>query len=299
MPDLGVSLSDPNWLFSTMAQSAAALVAIMGGFLVSRFAAVSSQRQGIESQLREVTKVLDQRREDLHDTQGSRREIAQRWFIRRAVGEAAQSLGKADRDGLAEKYSIRGTSPSEMLNLADHLNDMVQQEVNHLDELNKMQISHFRTDPILKKKLQHKSQYTYEEELVHLAVLGVLDPDGEADLEVPMDPVPLRHERRRFEKLVNEEDQLEREVFALGRDAFSLQGEIFRAVNPKPLVYGLYVLCYMALVGVVVPVMVLIGEAPHESVERVPYVLMFAIGVVLLCAFFFWVYWDSRRPRSW
>lgn len=299
MIELDSLLSDPNWLFSTMAQSAAALVAIMGGFLVSRFAAVSSQRQGIESQLREVTNQLSKRRKDLHETSGIRRQITQKWFIKRAVDEAAQSLGKADREGLAEKYSIRGTTPSEMLSLADDLNDMVQQEVNHLDTLTKTQIHHFRTDPVLKKELRRKSQYTHEEDLVHFAVLGVLDPDGEPRPEIPGDRALLRSERRRYEMLIDEEDRLEREVHSLQRDAFFLEREIYRAVNPRPLFYGLYVLCYMALVGVAAPVVVLIGEAPHESFERTPYVVMFVLGVVLLCAFFFWAYWDSRRPRSW
>ena len=157
---------------------------------------------------------------------------------------------------------------------------------------------HFRTDPVLKKELQRKSQYTYEEDLVHLAVLGVLDPDEEADPEVPEDRAPFRPERRRYEMLIDKEDRLEREVFSLERDTFFLEREIYRAVNPRPLFYGLYVLCYMALVGVAAPVVVLIGEAPHESIERTLYVVMFVLGVVLLCAFFFWAYWDSRRPRS-
>jgi hypothetical protein len=38
---------DPNWLLSTTAQSAAALVAIVGGFLVSRVVGLQSTRDGL------------------------------------------------------------------------------------------------------------------------------------------------------------------------------------------------------------------------------------------------------------
>jgi hypothetical protein len=42
---------DPNWLFSTEAQAAAALVAIIGGFLVSRLVALSVERQGLQRRI--------------------------------------------------------------------------------------------------------------------------------------------------------------------------------------------------------------------------------------------------------
>lgn len=45
---------DPNWLLSTEAQSAAALVAIIGGFLVSRLVSLSSEREGLRRRRREV-----------------------------------------------------------------------------------------------------------------------------------------------------------------------------------------------------------------------------------------------------
>jgi hypothetical protein len=45
---------DPNWLFSTEAQAAAALVAIIGGFLVSRLVALSVERQGLQRRFDEL-----------------------------------------------------------------------------------------------------------------------------------------------------------------------------------------------------------------------------------------------------
>src|SRR5205085_1660535 len=58
--------TDPNWLLSSTAQSAAALVAIVGGFLVSRVITLSTERQGLERRLRaaEVERVHARRRLD-------------------------------------------------------------------------------------------------------------------------------------------------------------------------------------------------------------------------------------------
>lgn len=47
-------IRDPNWLYSTTAQSTAALVAIIGGFLVSRVISTATSREVLERHLREV-----------------------------------------------------------------------------------------------------------------------------------------------------------------------------------------------------------------------------------------------------
>src|SRR4051812_44540856 len=45
--------TDPNWLMSTTAQSAAAIVAIVGGFLVSRLITANSSREALQARQRE------------------------------------------------------------------------------------------------------------------------------------------------------------------------------------------------------------------------------------------------------
>lgn len=46
-----LSISDPNWLLSSTAQSAAALVAIVGGFLAARVIAFNSDRDSVRRRL--------------------------------------------------------------------------------------------------------------------------------------------------------------------------------------------------------------------------------------------------------
>ena len=47
-------MTEPSWLLSTMAQSAAAIVAIVGGLLVSRVVALASEGEGLERRAREL-----------------------------------------------------------------------------------------------------------------------------------------------------------------------------------------------------------------------------------------------------
>jgi hypothetical protein len=56
-------VADSNWLLSSVAQSAAALVAIVGGFLVSRLVVMQAERVGLEGRLLEEERELGRRRE--------------------------------------------------------------------------------------------------------------------------------------------------------------------------------------------------------------------------------------------
>lgn len=51
--------SDPNWLLSSTAQSAAALVAIVGGFLAGRLLALSADKSAAERRLRTTSVALE------------------------------------------------------------------------------------------------------------------------------------------------------------------------------------------------------------------------------------------------
>src|SRR5690625_1943945 len=75
----GVGMSDPNVLFSTAMQASATVVAILGGFIVSRILSLSSERNGIVSQL-----------EDIRDT----REIKKKHLERLQIDATIESVGE-------------------------------------------------------------------------------------------------------------------------------------------------------------------------------------------------------------
>jgi hypothetical protein len=102
--------TDPNWLLSTLSQSAAAVVAIVGGFLVSRVVSLSAERNGLTRRRSEVLR----RRADAEAIRISNqavmsREDAQAWMSFRwsallaSHGDlAAADIGAADLRRLDE-----------------------------------------------------------------------------------------------------------------------------------------------------------------------------------------------------
>ncbi len=50
-----VEEADPNWLFATYAQSTAAIVAILGGFIVSRILFLSEQKNNFEAEIENIS----------------------------------------------------------------------------------------------------------------------------------------------------------------------------------------------------------------------------------------------------
>jgi hypothetical protein len=62
---------DPNWLMSTAAQSAAAIVAIVGGFLVSRLIAANSEKAALRRRLQEVNLRVTQSTSDQAQAEAS------------------------------------------------------------------------------------------------------------------------------------------------------------------------------------------------------------------------------------
>ncbi len=75
-------MKDPNWLFSSAAQSAAALVAIVGGFLVSRVIGILAERNAASTRLYGLFGRLEQAEHRHEEVVGElRNHDFQDWFI--------------------------------------------------------------------------------------------------------------------------------------------------------------------------------------------------------------------------
>jgi hypothetical protein len=52
--------TDPSWLYSTIAQSSAAIVAIIGGFITSTVLSLSAQKNSLKNQLKDNKTTLEE-----------------------------------------------------------------------------------------------------------------------------------------------------------------------------------------------------------------------------------------------
>ena len=100
--------TDPNWLLATMAQSAAAMVAVIGGLLVSRVITLSAERRGLDRRVREIRERTDDKKILLSEVRQSRQDISWEWFLDLAVEDSAKGRGNVSDEKLAGDRWVRG-----------------------------------------------------------------------------------------------------------------------------------------------------------------------------------------------
>ena len=124
-------MTEPSWLLATMAQSAAALVAIVGGFLVSRVLTLNSERQGLERRARELEQQTSNQAKRLK--KAGRRRSAASWdqYVDWMAAECAARYandGSVSPEWLVKRLWLRGVpTREEMLGIAGLLVEQTKQ----------------------------------------------------------------------------------------------------------------------------------------------------------------------------
>ncbi len=116
-------MSDPNWLLSTLAQSTAAIVAIVGGFLVSRLVQLSSEKEGLRRRLTNLRDELKQVATLFEAAHEYRLENSRDAFYGWVLKDLVKRDDHFDPQSLLEENIPRGSSMEEM---ADYLDELVQ-----------------------------------------------------------------------------------------------------------------------------------------------------------------------------
>jgi len=108
-------MSDPNALLSTLSQSSAAMVAIIGGFLVSKLVAISSEREALKRQLKTARQHLKHIQPAYDDAYRYRLGNSKDTFSGLIQEELVDAgLNEVDYEALATENIPRGSSVEEM-----------------------------------------------------------------------------------------------------------------------------------------------------------------------------------------
>jgi hypothetical protein len=75
------TLIDPDWLLSSTAQSAAVLVAIVGGFLVSRLVTLSAECGAIIQRRQRQDRVRQIKQAEYNEIHADRLWVSREWFV--------------------------------------------------------------------------------------------------------------------------------------------------------------------------------------------------------------------------
>jgi hypothetical protein len=268
---------DANWLLSTTAQSAAALVAIVGGLLVSRLVALATERQGLVRRLDEIDATRSIRRDVLQDVYEERHEFSVRVFERSTMDRFVEAEGQLESSEMADIVEgnwPRGAQQQEVARMAVDLAERVRRAYDVVNAHNGE--TH---PPRLRSMGIHVPD---EDERIYYAIKKRF---SEGPLPVgPLSNNPIADQRQ--DRRIEREGELSAEVRALDAEADVVKSQLRSLSKPRGLTRAVAVLTYFAIVGIVVPLGAMTRRpVPNGPVFRIVIVVLFVSGLGALLAF--------------
>jgi hypothetical protein len=303
---------DPSWLPSTVAQSTAALVAIVGGFMVSRFVSIDSEMTGARRRLEEAEQRHAVASEQKDQIQAAITRRLARDFLtdaRRIDALIASETIPAAADLLATEdttLSIAELQPHvvEAFEAVEEARRIAEREPDAKDlpgwttARRAARVSRDDWDPIRScaydKIVERKNAAarSREEREAHknnplafrFGVPALTVPPFRARLPI------VARDRSRMDRLRDQREQSDRDVALSGAEVALARRAVDAIGRPRGLVWSLCVLTVLAALGLVIPVIELWGEPlAGDATDRLVTLVCFIVGLALLLGYF-WIY---------
>jgi hypothetical protein len=253
-------------LLATLAQSSAAIVAIVGGFLVSRLVALSSERQGLRRMLREAQERLALLDDDYQSAYEYRLQNSKNKFYDFVIDDLISAEGqKLDLDGLTEENIPRGSTFEEMRSYADELDERVVLAFKGVADTLRPGDDRLVSLEDLRARglsIAERDEDLYELVIAHVAkkmprkrgAFGLIDIPSFG----PLTP-GWRHEidARRLDESIRDELELIGQITASRKEASRLHDELRALGKPVGVLSAIWVLGLLSVLGIVFPVVVL------------------------------------------
>ncbi|MFZ6003787.1 MAG: hypothetical protein ACOYXM_07600 [Actinomycetota bacterium] len=282
----GAVATDPNWLLSTSAQSAAALVAIVGGFLVSRLVSLASEKQALERRLAELQGRLLIARGRLEEVYEERHAVSVEWFERAVLPFVIKRRGDVSAEEAFDEFFPRGATEQELEPVATMLAQRVRELLKLVDDTG-------ISSPDRLRELGY--DLTGRDTRIVTAIAR--SRQSHSSLAPPFisrsrDDSEIERQDRRIER----EEDLDADVRALEAEAEVLRTQLRSVAAPPRLKLAVGVLVYFAFVSIVLPLWWMTRRpVPHGPELRLAVVVLFASG---LGALLYYV-WTSIRELAW
>ncbi|KHL19588.1 hypothetical protein CLV56_2829 [Mumia flava] len=279
----GMSSVDPNWLPSTLAQSTAALVAIVGGFLVGRLVSLAGEATALAHRLDELDERRRLRAAALLEVHRERLDVSEQWFREHHLEDFVRAEGAVDVDAAVESFIPLGSSAAEMRPYAATLADAVREAFDLIRQLYPAPKLPPRKFPHAVDELAGVPQDVYEQvagRLIDQRRSRVLP--FQAMISSPRGDVIYRRQDARIAR----EEELRAEVTMLEAERVLLDDQRSRMARPEGVRGGLIVLGLFAALGVVFPMIVMsLRPVPSGPGVRVSLILAFVVGFVALTGY--------------
>jgi len=291
-------MKDPTPLLSTLTQAAAVFVAIVGGFLVSRLVAISSERDGLKRRHKEARDQLKHVRAAYREAQEYRLANSQRdfagWVLKDIVGVPPESI---DREALLSGIP-RGSSRDEMAPYLEHLITRVNEVTANIDtHLAAVDTNRLTLDDLEERGLvvPDEERDLYREVVDSIATkLPSPTPPGYGlmpDLQIPhiVNPTYVAADMRRLDESISSEQELEARMHILETEVERLRSEIALTGRPVGVTPAIVILAVYSLLGIVAPVAVLtLHPTTLATWKAWALVAVFIVGLFAVLGYILW-----------
>lgn len=287
---------DPNWLLSTTAQTTAALVGIIGGFLLSRVVAIISEKSALLVRLHE----LEARS---IASQAALEPIAQEigatiwaWFIDDQLPYFAQVRGNISTDEIASNFDVRGSDPTMIVKFAEELSNPVKIAYELIEsaypspkspptDAQELRLANVTLDPAIDERIY---------ECVAKAIVESRSPSGiSPSLSNPpghvFQPLTSDIEFVRHDANIAKQSEILTNISFIQSEIDTIRSKLATLKVPKRLNQGFYVLAIFALLGIVEPLYFMTENPVHanSSVRMLVYTSFLAgfSGLLLYISF--------------
>lgn len=281
---------DPNWLLSTTAQATAALVAIVGGFLISRLVSMVSEKSAQEHRLAELEQQKKVTMDALAEVSETILARTHQWFMDQHLSNFVQARGKVDVAEIAKNFQVRGSEKSSTLQFAYLLAETVERayhdiaEKQNSSEISPDNSSVPRDTGIVKEDSSKETVYERVAEEIAKQQSPVTLPsssDNGGDQEITKPSAPIVYERHDAE-MAKQTDLRANMKFIAGEMSL-IELRIPSLIQPRRLIQGFLVLAYFGVVGILYP-LYLMTKNPLSTllITRTSVFFAFLSGFVVL-----------------
>lgn len=292
---------DPSTLLSALSQASAVLVAIIGGFLVSRLVAISSEREGIRRLVDAAVGRIVHIEADLEDAQRIRFDRAKSSFYGVAVEKLLEEPA-LDLDALIQDHLPRGTTEEELRPYAVALRQRVQNAVQAINlKLRKGDTKNLDLADLVERGLEitDADQDIYEQAFKHrraflpnppaISILGSRDLLDYTNLASALRPGwAIAAEVRHRDEEIRAEADLRTQLRAAVAERDRLDEELARVGKPVGVAAAMWMLGVLSL-GILVPLVMMAFEP--KGLDVLAKIVLLGSFVIGLAAILWYVGW--------
>lgn len=299
-------MQDVNSLLSTLSQSAAAMVAIIGGFLVSRLVALSSEREGIARQLKAAKQRLTLHRAEYEPAHEYRLKNSistmEGWLLDELTGDWDRLKDKAT----AELVEVpRGSSLEEMLPYAEKFRKRFEAALTKVVHV----VTEDDNDDLTFGELAKRGLMFAEEDQdlaeraasLVISMLPSSSPFGSIGLNAnqlaSIRPAGSHEiEMRRLDESIRDESDLHSLVVADEHEVERLGRELDAFAQPVGVTSAVWILTAFSIVGIMAPLLVMaFWPRPVPDCLMIALIVGFGAGLAAVLGYVAWYQREISR----